>query len=55
MLFAAQRLRIHAAQQKGINTIRSQPPHNPGLNEAEKSPLPFGKRVVTLAKKPVIV
>jgi hypothetical protein len=43
-------LRIHAAHQKGTNAIRNQPPHNPGLNEAERSPLSFGKRAVILVR-----
>jgi hypothetical protein len=39
-------------KKKTPTPMTTKPPSNPGLNEAEKSPLPFGKRTVTLAKKP---
>jgi len=43
------------ADEKRATQITAQPPSNPGLNEAEKSPSMFGKRAVTPAKKPVLV
>jgi hypothetical protein len=43
------------ASEKTATQGIAQLPSNPGLNEAERSPSLFGKRTVTLEKKPVLV